>query len=316
MTPVPPRYAWLAATLGALAWVALGALFERYSPRTRYSGMGILVVLYFGVVPAAALVLALLHQLAGGRPAILGTLAVAAGAFPVLVLAYTVATNEARLAGERREAAQARLEQDRVDAELGALPLRELVTIGTADGSAELRGTTARRLAVARLRDEGRACRLSPDEATFAMTRLATNGEYTVASLDHVARTACEALRAPLHDALIDGVAARDRAASDPFLVRELADLGGDALERVNARVRFDGDAVRGAIEELLAARTPDAHRRARRILDLGLVPARGYQPLSDVLREIASERNEAWPEGAPPDERALYEALRAVETR
>jgi hypothetical protein len=310
-----PGVVWAVAAAGTIAWLGLFSAVDRYAAPSRYAGNGVIVLVFFGVVPLAALSLAMVHQLWHRARPIPGVLAVAAGALPILVLGVSVIDGEARLAERRHEEARARDARARFDAELGRLGLRELVDAASEVADAQIRGDMAARLAFGRLGRETLECEATPDVASYVMKKLATRG-YPVAHLAHLAQEACPLLREPLREALVEGLIERRGAADDAFLVVELIETDGAMLTRVHERVRFSPRAVRAAIEDLMTYRRPEKYTRARRIIELGLQPFIGERRLSAVLREDCAERNEAWPEGGRPEELALHRALIAAEQR
>lgn len=307
------RLVWATAAAGTVSWLTLIALFDRYAEHSRYSGLGAVFLVASAVVPATSLSFAVMSQFWRSARRAASVVAIGAGALPVLALGWTVLDGELRLAEERARQSEAKERHERIRSELSGLDLRELATLATEDEPAGIRDDVALWLAFDRLRQETRECTARPEVATYAMKQLALGSEVAVPSLGAIAREACPALREPLRGALVDGVVARSDAARDHDLVVRLVEVDGALLEEVHARVHFEGEATRKALEELIASRSAEAYAHARRVLELGLNPSSG-EPLSATLREVCSERNPAWPEGATPDERALFDALIAAE--
>lgn len=312
---------WSTVAAGFAAWLLLIQLYGRYATHDRYSGMGVIALLWLGLVPAAALALAVVSHLRLSGRRWIARLAIAVGSLPVLALCVTVANGEQRLARVHREEERRDKVTAAAEAELEALELEAIVAI--ANGSDPLRSRLAVSIGVRKLEALVRECGADPSPAliqtaTLAMTNLTRTEHLVFAVFYDVAKSACEPLRAPLKEAFLTGVVRREGAASDGFTLSQLLDLeaSGALVRQARARLRFSEGAELGAVEEEIVRRSEAGNKRALLLVQLGVTAARADRPLSQVLAEVCRERNAAWPAGARADELALYEALRVAEAR
>ena len=102
---------WLAlvAALSAIAWIAVGLLFERYSNHSRYAGYGIFAILYLGALPGAALVALVLHWIFPKLGTLWAIVGLGSGGLMIAYALLTVIAGERSLVERRRRAADEEL---------------------------------------------------------------------------------------------------------------------------------------------------------------------------------------------------------------
>lgn len=307
---------WSVAVASALAWLGIASVYDRYSTHSRYSGMGIIAVIWFGAVPLAALVFALGHSCIASARTPLAYLSLACGAFVILVFAGTVVSGEASLSQRRDDERQREDQRVALEAEVEALSLTELTALSSSDDL--VRSGVASRIGLQRLAAEtscdnaGRAAELAA-----ALKAFVARADLVLSISYDVVKHSCEALRPALSDAFVAGVVLRgDRETA--YTITQLFDIDGSGalLARVVKAKPFAPETQAAAVLEEIAKRTPDGIRRARKLIAIGVSPASGDPLLSLQMKDIQQERNEAWPEAASNDELELYRTIVAAEKK